>query len=354
MPTGRLTTPAAAYLPLAAPTTGKTVPVSSGSGTLNLSVSVSGGTATVSATDAQLQKIASGTETGTVIIDASGLMVDTVVVSSKLVTAAADASNSAGLEVALPAGTVTLDKVALASVSGKGDVKLSIETVSNSLLTSAQREVLGKQTETALVVNVNAYVNGTKTSTFGNGKIIISVPYTPKSGENTGSITVWLIKDDGTIEPKNGVYNAATGCVEFTTEHLSQYLVVNFPFADVAENSWYYDSVSYAYNNALFAGTSGTAFSPDSDMTRQMIWTVLARMDGKTPADMDAARAWVMGNGISDGSNPTNSITREQMATILYRYAKYKGVDVSGTGVTSIQKFTDFDSIADYATAPIQ
>ena len=84
---------------------------------------------------------------------------------------------------------------------------------------------------------------------------------------HSGSITVWLIKDDGTIEPKNGVYNAATGCVEFTTEHLSQYLVVNFPFADVAENSWYYDSVSYAYNNALFAGTSGTAFSPDSDMS---------------------------------------------------------------------------------------
>ena len=89
------------------------------------------------------------------------------------------------------------------------------------------------------------------------------------------------MRGDGTIEPKNGVYNAVTGCVEFTTEHLSQYLIVDFPFADVAENCWYYGSVAYAYNNGLFAGTSATTFSPDTTMT---CWMVLARMDGKAEA----------------------------------------------------------------------
>ena len=324
------------------------VPVSSGSGTVSLSASISGATATVSATDAQLKKIASGTQTGTVKLDASGLKVDTVVVPSKLVTAAIDASGSAGLEVALPAGTVTLDKAALASVSGKGDVRLSVETVDNSKLTDTQKDALGNQADSATVVDVNLYAGGSRVSTFGNGTLQVSVPYTLKSGENADRITVWFINDDGTIEPKSGVYNAATGCVEFTTEHLSQYLIVSFPFADVAENSWYYGSVAYAYNNGLFAGTSDTAFRPGTTMTRQMIWMVLARMDGRTPADMEAARTWAMENGISDGSAPTSSITREQMAAILYRYAQYKSYDTTQGGM-AIREFTDYDSVSEYA-----
>jgi len=83
-------------------------------------------------------------------------------------------------------------------------------------------------------------------------------------------------------------------------------------------------------------------------MTRQMIWMVLARMDGKPPADMDAARAWAMENGISDGSNPTSPITREQMATILYRYAQYKSFDTTQGGM-AIREFADYDSISEYA-----
>jgi hypothetical protein len=326
-----------------------TVPVSGGSGTVSVSASVSGTTATVSATDAQLKTIASGTETaGTVTVDVSALTVDTVVVPSEIISAMDGASGSTGLAVALPSGTVTLDKAALTSVAGKGDLKISVDTIDNSKLTEAQKSALGNQSSTALIVDVNVFVNGTQTSTFGDGRINVSVPYTPKSGENTDSITVWFIKDDGTIEPKNGVYNAATGCVEFTTEHLSQYLIVSFPFADVTEDAWYYGSVAYAYNNGLFAGTGAATFSPETSMTRQMIWMVLARMDGKTPADMDAARAWAIENGISDGTNPTNSITREQMATILYRYAQYKSYDTTQGGMET-REFADYDSISEYA-----
>lgn len=325
-----------------------TVPVTGGSGTVSFSASVSGGTATVSAPDAQLKEIASATTIGTIKIDVSGLEVNAVVVPKNVVAAVNDASGSTGLAVTLPSGTVTLDKAALDSVAGKGDIKISVDTVDNSKLTEAQKSALGNQSSTALIVDVNVFVNGTQTSTFGDGRINVSVPYTPKSGENTDSITVWFIKDGGTIEPKNGVYNAATGCVEFTTEHLSQYMIVSFPFADVAEDAWYYGSVAYAYNNGLFAGTGAATFSPETSMTRQMIWMVLARMDGKTPADMDAARAWAIENGISDGTNPTKSITREQMATILYRYAQYKSYDTTQGGMET-REFADYDSISEYA-----
>ncbi|MEA4933648.1 MAG: chitobiase/beta-hexosaminidase C-terminal domain-containing protein, partial [Lawsonibacter sp.] len=328
-------------------TPGITVPVSTGKGHVEAKASVKDNTAIVSMTDAQIKEIATGAETtGTMKIDVSGLEVEAVIIPANVVTAANDTSGSTGLAVALPTGTVTLDKAALASVVGKGDIKFSVETVDNEKLTEPQKSALGNQSSTALVVDVNVFVNGTQTSTFGDGRNTVSVPYTPKSGENTDSITVWFIKDDGTIEPKNGTY--ANGNVTFTTEHLSQYLIVSFPFADVAEDAWYYGSVAYAYNNVLFAGTGAATFSPETSMTRQMIWMVLARMDGKMPADMDAARDWAIENGISDGTNPTNSITREQMATILYRYAQYKGYDITQGGM-AIREFTDYDSVSEYA-----
>ena len=330
-------------------TSALTVSVSSKEGSVKVSVNVNGSTATISVTDEQFKEIASAADTaGTIKIDVSSLKVDAVVIPEKIITAVREASGAAGLELALPGGSVTLDKAALAAVAGKGDVKLSVETVANDKLTDAQKAVLGTQVGSAVVVDVNIDVNGIKTGTFDGGKLAISVPYTLKQGDNADSITVWFIKDDGTIEPKNGVYNAATGRVEFTTDHLSQYLIVKFPFADVAEKAWYYESVAYAWNNGLFSGTSETSFTPGTAMTRQMIWMVLARMDGKAPANMTEAKAWAVENKISDGSNPKNEITRGQMAAILYRYAQYKNYDTTQGGM-AIREFADYDSIPAYA-----
>lgn len=307
------------------------------------------GTAIIGITDTQIKEIVSGSESaGTVKIDVSGLKVYAAVLPATVVSAVGTISGSTSLAVTLPTGTVTLDKNALGSVVGKGDIKISVNTVANTALSNTQKAALGNQADTALVVDVNLYAGGAKTSTFAVGKISVSVPYMLKPGESTDSITVWFIKGDGTIEPKNGTYSASTRCVEFTTEHLSQYLIVSFPFADITEEAWHYGSVAYAYNNGLFAGTSTTTFGPDTAMTRQMIWMVLARMDGKTPAYMDEARAWAMEKGISDGSNPTGTITREQVATILYRYAQYKGYDTTQGGM-AIREFSDHDSISEYA-----
>jgi hypothetical protein len=83
-------------------------------------------------------------------------------------------------------------------------------------------------------------------------------------------------------------------------------------------------------------------------MTRQMIWMVLARMDGRLPTNLDDARIWAIENGISDGSNPTNSINREQLAAILYRYAAYKKYDTTQGGM-AIREFADYDGVSVYA-----
>ena len=120
------------------------------------------------------------------------------------------------------------------------------------------------------------------------------------------------------------------------------------PFADVAEGDWFYEAVKYANKNGLFSGTSETTFSPSAPMTRQMLWTVLGRLDGQTLTGsgvFDRAKAWAVEKGITDGSNPTGQITREQLVTILWRYAGYPVLaDYPG-----LAQYSDAGDIASYA-----
>lgn len=126
----------------------------------------------------------------------------------------------------------------------------------------------------------------------------------------------------------------------------------NLPFTDVASGSWYYDGVKYACDNGLMNGTSANAFSPNADTTRSMIVTILARMEGVNTSGgatwYTAGREWAMENGISDGTNMEGKITREQLAAMLYRYAKLKGYDVSASA--DISGYTDASSVSSWAT----
>lgn len=135
------------------------------------------------------------------------------------------------------------------------------------------------------------------------------------------------------------------------------------PFTDVKENDWFYASVKYAYENDLMKGISNTEFAPDSEVTRAMFVTVIYRMENEpqtgkcafTDVESDSyyenAVAWANENGIVSGISeecfaPNEPITREQMAAIIYRYASFKGYDITTSSNTS---YTDNDNISDYA-----
>ena len=130
----------------------------------------------------------------------------------------------------------------------------------------------------------------------------------------------------------------------------------NLPFTDVVSGNWYYDGVKYACDNGLMNGTSANAFSPNADTTRSMIVTILARMEGVNTSGgatwYTAGRAWAMENGISDGTNMEGKITREQLAAMLYRYAKMKGYDVSASA--SLSGYTDASSVSSWAKDAMQ
>ena len=138
------------------------------------------------------------------------------------------------------------------------------------------------------------------------------------------------------------------------------------PFTDVSAGDWYYGAVAYAYENGLMGGTSGSTFSPGTATDRAMMVTLLWRLDGEPVVNylMDfgdvaeglwysEAVRWAASedvvNGVGDGSNyaPTATITREQMAVMLYRYAQYKGYDVSGAA--DLSGYADVDSVSDWA-----
>ena len=102
-------------------------------------------------------------------------------------------------------------------------------------------------------------------------------------------------------------------------------VVPDFPFADVSVNAWYYEAVKYVYENGIMNGMDRYSFQPNGTLTRAMIWTMLARLDGvdtEGGANWYAkAQEWATATGVSDGENPTGEVTREQLITMLWRYA---------------------------------
>ena len=144
------------------------------------------------------------------------------------------------------------------------------------------------------------------------------------------------------------------------------------PFTDVGRGDWFFDDVRYVYETGLMNGVSATRFAPYGSTTRGMIVTILYRMEGQPSVSRgcpftdvasgsyyERAITWAAANGIVTGHSgtifaPDANITREQLAAILYRYAVYKGLDVSVGENTNILSYEDFASLSEYAIPAMQ
>lgn len=130
-----------------------------------------------------------------------------------------------------------------------------------------------------------------------------------------------------------------------------------FSFADVDRGDWFYNDVYSACEAGLMTGTGADTFSPYGGATRGMLVTVLARMSGVSTSGSPwyaAGQRWAMTNGVSDGTNMTGSITREQLAAMLYRYAQLCGADVSVGADTNILRYADAAELSGYAVPAMQ
>ena len=226
----------------------------------------------------------------------------------------------------------------------------------------------------------------------GDGKAYYTITATAGTGGSispTGKVSVTGGDDKTyTITPiegyeikdvlVDGVSVGAVGTYTFENIKKAHTITASFsgkktvnPFTDVDSSEWFYDNVMYVYENGLMNGTASDSFCPNSGMTRSMFVTVLYRLSGDTGSytgyftDIPSgewyenAVAWAVKNGIAGGVGdnkfaPDMGISREQLAVVLYRYAKYKGYDVSVGKDTNILSYKDALSISDYACSALQ
>ena len=157
----------------------------------------------------------------------------------------------------------------------------------------------------------------------------------------------------------------ATITVKISDAEATVKIHVDLPFTDVSRSNWYYNSVEYCYKNGIIYGTTNTTFSPNTNVTRGNLVTILWRMEGspklsgslsfpdvKQSDYFYEAVKWAEKSGVVHGYEngqfgPNNNISREQLATILNNYAKYKKKDTKAQA--DLSKFVDNSNVSSYA-----
>ena len=233
---------------------------------------------------------------------------------------------------------------------------------------------LSAQTGTLTVSARPSYVgptgNAVSVDRTENGKISVSPSYaakgatvtitvTPDKGQELKSLEV--IDQNGNSLPLTDLGNGKfsfvmpEGKVTIKSEFGEANAFVN-PYDDVKPGDWYYSAVEYVTVNGLMNGT-GNGFEPNLATSRAMIWTILARMSGVDTTSggewYAIAQRWAVANGVSDGTMPNGTITREQLAAMLYRYAVSKGM-VKGPATADLSVFADANSVSSYAVEAMQ
>ena len=192
----------------------------------------------------------------------------------------------------------------------------------------------------------------------------VTLTVTPEDGYTLDEISVTDFFGNQVDISRNsdGTYSFVMPASQVTVS--AAFVPAQLPFTDVTEANWYYDEVYYVWANGLMQGTSATTFGPNVDTTRAMVVTILWRLEGEPASgyDMDysdvAGGAWYAGavrwateHGIVNGSEgqfyPGGIVTREQLAAMLYRYAQYKGYDLTAGG--DLSGFADADAVSGWA-----
>ena len=244
------------------------------------------------------------------------------------------------------------------------------------------------ENETSFNENTTLYAHWNYTGGGGGGGGSVTTKYTLTFDTNGGSAIAKVTKEKGTtvdlgqyVPTREGYTFAGWYSDEALTQKVTSVklngnttvyakwtenaVTPTLPFTDVKSGDWFYEAVQYVYDKGMMTGVSADRFAPASTTTRGMIVTILYRLEnepavsgGSAFTDVENgawyadAVAWAAANDIVNGTSattfaPNSPITREQMAAILYRYAAYKGYDVSQKA--DLSGYTDAASISGYA-----
>jgi hypothetical protein len=267
-------------------------------------------------------------------------------------------------------GSIQLDRKTVESINSQGgnsDVSISLVKVDPQTLSTEMKNVIGDRPVYDFTIS-----SGDQTITsFGSGKVTVSLPYVLKPGERANSVVIYYVDASGQLQTVRGNYNKTTMMVEFKTSHFSSYMIgygaVNFK--DVKETNWFYESVSYVAARNIAAGTGAEMFSPTQNITRGQFLVMMMNAYGITPdANAQAqanfadagntyytdylATAKKLGLAGGKGDNlyaPDALITRQDMFTMLYKALEVVNELPELTDVRNASDFSDFNSVASYA-----
>jgi hypothetical protein len=280
-------------------------------------------------------------------------------------------ADTASVTVLTQAGAVTFDKDALEGLkedSGGSLLTLSLEEKSYDTLPAEIKE----HALDSVVFELKITSDEGEISEF-DGIVTVKIAVPEKyDGKN---VQLYHIAADGTVVLIEGDIVVKDGIryFEFKTNHFSYYAIQavdTLPFTDVHKTEYWYNSIYYVYANGLFAGTSKTSFTPDGNMTRGMLVTVLYRLEGTPEVTSQNvftdvpdnswykdAVIWASENNIVSGYGngcfgPNDPVLREQIAAILYRYAKFKGY--SAASAAELDGYSDAKDIDEWALSAME
>lgn len=303
-------------------------------------------------------------------------------VPNTLLTALCGADGSS-LTIESALGSITFDNQALQSIftaAVSNDVTFNLMPFDPGALSPSNQQLVGGHP----VYSLSLTTGSAPIAIFGNGNALISLAYTPATGENPDNLTAFFISDGGVpVEMEGAAYNPEHQAVEFTSRHLSSFAIVykekaatsqpdtesNPLFTDVPDDFWARDIIYYLASRGIIKGTTQGTFSPELIITRAEYASILARMSGEAlpagpgPFDDVPADAWYAGNvawaaekGIIQGTGagtftPLDSITRQDIAVMTRRYVEYKGFTLPSVRPAAV--FADQELIAPYAVADV-
>lgn len=214
------------------------------------------------------------------------------------------------------------------------------ETKPDGSVSTVEKRADGTEIKTAQPVSGEITASVSVPKSVGSTRVDIPV------SKPTGSMVAVIVHPDGTEEIVKGSIVTETGIALRAEGDVRLKIIDNAKrFNDMADH-WAKDAVEFASSRELFNGVGNDAFGPDRSMTRGMVGTVLARLAGADTAGGETwyakGTAWVVENGISDGTAPEQPVTREQLAAMLYRYA-------GSPAVSGELGFDDADSISAWA-----
>ena len=286
-------------------------------------------------------------------------------VAAELPTEALNSMKQKGIdkvEVKTPFADIA---IAPDAIDSTGSVSLSARQVNRDEIPASAGVPSG-----SAVVDLNATADGQKVSKFKKA-VDVKVPYTLQPGDDPDTITVYLLKDDGTIQAVGGKYDPATGKVSFKTNHFSKYFAMPGikEFDDVEGITWAEKQIEVLAGKGFINGKSEGVFDPKAAITRAEFAALLTRLlalSGEVssmpfadvPSDAwyaeDVAAAFA--NGVVTGNSattfdPNGNITRQEMAVMIGRVLSEQGYVAADT--TELTAFTDSNAVAAWAKSGV-